>query len=133
MFNPVTKTLLEAARRGYLQGWPGLTQAAIRKQIDIEDATVKEHLKQMRQGISSTQEKYIEPECIQEPKNNKTNHVYATIADLHGVIYTNQMGQFPRVSSRGNRYIMVVYCYDANCIEGVPHQKPVRKRVPASI
>eukprot|EP00957_Ditylum_brightwellii_P188305 14335905-Ditylum_brightwellii.AAC.1 len=48
--------LLEAARQGYLQGWPGLTQAAIRNQIDIEDTTVKGHLKQVRQGICSTQE-----------------------------------------------------------------------------
>eukprot|EP00957_Ditylum_brightwellii_P061729 4684011-Ditylum_brightwellii.AAC.1 len=39
MLSLVKKTLLEAVRRGYLQGWPGLTQAAIRKQIDIEDAT----------------------------------------------------------------------------------------------
>eukprot|EP00957_Ditylum_brightwellii_P188304 14335854-Ditylum_brightwellii.AAC.1 len=53
-------------------------------------------------------------------KNNKTNHVYSTIADIGGMIYTNQTGQFPKVSSRGNWNIMVVYCYDTNCIEGVP-------------
>eukprot|EP00957_Ditylum_brightwellii_P197897 15075997-Ditylum_brightwellii.AAC.1 len=52
-------------------------------------------------------------------KNNKTNNIYATIADLGGVIYTDQMGQFPRVSSQRNQYIMVVHCYDTNHIEGV--------------
>eukprot|EP00957_Ditylum_brightwellii_P116053 8853455-Ditylum_brightwellii.AAC.2 len=92
MLSLVKKMLLEAARWGYLQGWSGLTQAAIRKQIDIEYAMVKGHLNQVRQGIHSTQEKHIEPECIQEPKNNKTNRVYATIADLSGVIYTDQTG-----------------------------------------
>eukprot|EP00957_Ditylum_brightwellii_P013786 1038882-Ditylum_brightwellii.AAC.1 len=94
--------LLEAARQGYLQGRPGLTQATIRKQIDTEDATEKGHLKQVRQGILFTQEKHTEPECIQKPQNNKTNHVYATIADLGEVIYTDQTGQFLRVSSRGH-------------------------------
>eukprot|EP00957_Ditylum_brightwellii_P039024 2949643-Ditylum_brightwellii.AAC.1 len=120
MLSPVKKTLLEAASWGYLKGWPGLTQAAIRKYIDIEDAMVKEHLNQVRQGICSSQEKHTKPECIQEPKNNKTNHVHATIADLGGVIYTDQMGQFPRVSSQENWYVMVVCCYDANYIECVP-------------
>eukprot|EP00957_Ditylum_brightwellii_P183087 13945119-Ditylum_brightwellii.AAC.1 len=71
MFSPVKKTMLEAARPGYLQGWSCLTQAAIRKQKDIEDATTKGHLKQVRQGICSTQEKHIEPECIREPKTTK--------------------------------------------------------------
>eukprot|EP00957_Ditylum_brightwellii_P061840 4693206-Ditylum_brightwellii.AAC.1 len=64
---------------------------------------VEGHLNQVRQGIRSTKEKHIEPECIQELKNNKTNHVYATIANLSGVIYTDQTGQFPRASSWGNR------------------------------
>eukprot|EP00957_Ditylum_brightwellii_P108507 8276288-Ditylum_brightwellii.AAC.1 len=38
MLSRVKKTLLEAVRWGYLQWWPGLTQATIWKQIDIEDA-----------------------------------------------------------------------------------------------
>eukprot|EP00957_Ditylum_brightwellii_P056063 4248806-Ditylum_brightwellii.AAC.1 len=71
MFSPVKKVLIEAARRKYLRGWPGFTQAAIRKHINIEEATVK------GQGVRSTQVE--DPECKQEP---------------------DWTGRFPRVSSR---------------------------------
>eukprot|EP00957_Ditylum_brightwellii_P010819 820252-Ditylum_brightwellii.AAC.1 len=97
MFSPVEKVLIEAARRKYLQGWPGFTQAAIGKHIDVEDTTVKGHLNQARQGVWSTQVE--EPKCFQEPDNQKTNFVFATLSDLCGTIHTNQTGQFPRVSS----------------------------------
>eukprot|EP00957_Ditylum_brightwellii_P143557 10936637-Ditylum_brightwellii.AAC.1 len=55
MFSPVKKVLIKAARRKNLRGWPGFTQAAIRKHIDVEEATVKGHLNQARQGVRSTQ------------------------------------------------------------------------------
>eukprot|EP00957_Ditylum_brightwellii_P036377 2754426-Ditylum_brightwellii.AAC.1 len=61
MFSPVKRVLIKAARRKYLQGWPGFTQAAICKHIDVEEATVKGHLNQARQGVQST--KVEEPEC----------------------------------------------------------------------
>eukprot|EP00957_Ditylum_brightwellii_P133299 10163944-Ditylum_brightwellii.AAC.1 len=50
MFSPIKKALTEAARRKYLRRWPGFTQAAICKCIAIEEATVKGHLNQARQG-----------------------------------------------------------------------------------
>eukprot|EP00957_Ditylum_brightwellii_P012738 962828-Ditylum_brightwellii.AAC.1 len=56
MLSPVKNTLIEAARCGYLPGWLGLTQAAIKKNLDVDEATVKGHLNQVRQGIQSTQE-----------------------------------------------------------------------------
>eukprot|EP00957_Ditylum_brightwellii_P188505 14350842-Ditylum_brightwellii.AAC.1 len=65
MFSPVKKVLIEAARCKYLQRWPGFTQAAIRKHINIEEATVKGHLNQARQGVRSTHVE--EPEYKQEP------------------------------------------------------------------
>eukprot|EP00957_Ditylum_brightwellii_P170941 13011372-Ditylum_brightwellii.AAC.1 len=99
MFSPVKKVLLEAAQRKYLQGWPGFTQAAICKHIDVEEVTVKVHLNQTRQGV--LRKKVEEPECIQEPDTQKTNFVFATIADLGGTIYTDQTGRFLRVSSQG--------------------------------
>eukprot|EP00957_Ditylum_brightwellii_P161354 12286281-Ditylum_brightwellii.AAC.1 len=96
MFSPVKKVLIEAARSKYLQGWPGFTQAAICKDINIEEATVKGYLNQARQGVRSTQVE--EPEYEQEP---------------------DQTGRFLRVSSRGYWYIMVAYIYDSSYIEAV--------------
>ncbi len=51
----------------------------------------------------------------QEPNNDKTNVVYATI-ETQGKIYTDQTGRFPVPSSKGNQYIMVMYDYDTNAI-----------------
>eukprot|EP00957_Ditylum_brightwellii_P179027 13636913-Ditylum_brightwellii.AAC.1 len=56
----------------------------------------------------------------QEPGNIKTNFVFAALEEVNGRIYSNQTGAFPKVSNRGNRYIMVFYVYDANHIQGIP-------------
>eukprot|EP00957_Ditylum_brightwellii_P067576 5129899-Ditylum_brightwellii.AAC.1 len=52
---------------------------------------------------------------IQEEDNMKTQLAFVTIID-EGKIYTDQTGKFPVVSSKCNRYIMIIYAYDANCI-----------------
>ena len=36
--------------------------------------------------------------------------------DLSGQIFTDETGRFPRVSSRGNMSVMVMYDYDSNAI-----------------
>eukprot|EP00957_Ditylum_brightwellii_P139093 10601766-Ditylum_brightwellii.AAC.1 len=41
-----------------------------------------------------------------EQHNEKTNYLFASIADLGGTMYTDQTGRFPRVSSQGMKYIM---------------------------
>jgi hypothetical protein len=43
----------------------------------------------------------------------KTQYVYAAPIDA-GQIYTDQTGRFPVVSSKGNKYIMILYHYDSN-------------------
>eukprot|EP00957_Ditylum_brightwellii_P160341 12205508-Ditylum_brightwellii.AAC.1 len=58
----------------------------------------------------------------------KSQLAFATIIDK-GKIYTDQTGQFPAVSSRGNRYITVIYAYDANCIL----VEPMKNRTECSI
>jgi hypothetical protein len=37
-----------------------------------------------------------------------------------GQIYTDQTGRFPVVSSKGNKYIMILYDYDSNAILAQP-------------
>jgi hypothetical protein len=44
-----------------------------------------------------------------------TQFVYAATIDA-GQIYTDQTGRFPVVSSKGNKYIMILYDYDSNAI-----------------
>jgi hypothetical protein len=48
-----------------------------------------------------------------------TQYVYAATIDA-GQIYTDQTGRFPVVSSKGNKYIMILYDYDSNAILAQP-------------
>jgi hypothetical protein len=48
-----------------------------------------------------------------------TQFVYAATIDA-GQIYTDQTGRFPVVSSKCNKYIMILYDYDSNAILAQP-------------
>ena len=43
--------------------------------------------------------------------------------------YVNLTGRFPKQSSRGNKYILVSYYYDSNCILGVPIKNRKRSTI----
>jgi hypothetical protein len=74
-------------------------------------------LNQQRQNARTT--KIKEPKAIvTEPDLDhgiKTQFVYAATIDA-GQIYTDQTGRFLVVSSKGNKYIMMLYDYDSNAI-----------------
>ena len=56
----------------------------------------------------------------QEPHNAKTMMVFMTVVLANGWIASDQTGQFPRVSNRGNKYIAVFYVYGQDFIKGIP-------------
>jgi hypothetical protein len=58
----------------------------------------------------------------------KTQFVYAATIDA-GQIYTDQTGRFPVVSSKGNKYIMILYDYDSNAILA----QPIKDRTPPEL
>jgi hypothetical protein len=49
----------------------------------------------------------------------KTQYVYAATIDA-GQIYTDKTGRLPVVSSKGNKYIIILYDYDSNAILAQP-------------
>lgn len=126
LFSPVKSTLIKAVKKGYLRGWPGLKAQAIQVHIRNEEATVKGHMNQTRQGIRSTKNNNQQREddsmetSLQEPENERTNVVFCAVEELEGRISTDQTGFFPRTSARGMKYVMIFYVYDANYIKGVP-------------
>ena len=75
------------------------------------------HLRMRRQGLQSNKEK---PPCIELEYNITTNVVYCTTMKPSTTkewnIYSDLCGCFPTTSSRGNKYIYVMYVYDYNCI-----------------
>ncbi|KAL7475143.1 LOW QUALITY PROTEIN: hypothetical protein ACHAW6_001069 [Cyclotella cf. meneghiniana] len=71
------------------------------------------HLDQRHQGIRSTKlsAATTAPDPMEEPQqlplNDKTNMVFMSTVDIQGQLFTNQSGQFPITSNRGNNYIVI--------------------------
>jgi hypothetical protein len=123
-FSPVKSIWITAIKKGNFTSWPGLTEQAVEKHLSKSTSTTKGHLNQQRQNARTTKVK--DPKVIvTEPDLDhgiKTQFVYAATIDA-GQIYTDQTGRFPVVSSKGNKYIMIVYDYDSNAHLGTTHQR----------
>jgi hypothetical protein len=116
-FSPVKSTWITAIKNGSFTSWPGLTEHAVEKHLSKYTSTTKGHLNQQRQNPRTTKIKDTKV-IITEPDLDhgiKTQFVYAATIDA-GQIYTDQTGRFPVVSSKGNKYIMILYDYDSNAI-----------------
>jgi hypothetical protein len=115
--SPVKSTWITAIKNGNFTSWPGLTEHAVEKHLSKSTSTTKGHLNQQRKNTRTTKVKDTKV-IVTEPELNhgiKTQFVYA--ATIYTVqIYTDQMGRFPVVSSKGNKYIMILYDYDSNAI-----------------
>jgi hypothetical protein len=120
-FSPVKSTWITAIKNGNFSSWPGLTEHAVEKHLSKSTSTTKGHLNQQRQNARTTR---IKDAQVLVPEHDidhgiKTQFVYAATIDA-GQIYTYQTGRFPVVSSKGNKYIMIVYDYDSNAILAQP-------------
>ena len=56
------------------------------------------------------------------PNRKKIKHVYVKVTEACEHIYSDQTGQFPVQSSRGYKYILILYDVDSNAIIS-HHQK----------
>ena len=106
-------TLHKAIRKGYLKSWPGLTTTNVTQHIQFKDATMKGHLDHVRKNLRSTTT--TNTECKEIEAEHKTHFAFAAVKEI-GKIYTDQTGAFPVLSSRGHRYIFILYHYDTNAI-----------------
>jgi hypothetical protein len=103
----------------------GLNEHSVETYLSKSTSTAKGHLNQQRQNARTTKIKgaqLLESETDQDHEI-KTQFVYATTIDA-GQIYTDQTGRFLVVSSKGNKYIMILYDYDSNAILA----KPIKDR-----
>jgi hypothetical protein len=92
----------------------------VEKHLSKSTATTKGHLNQQRQNARATQIKTTIADTESGIDHGiTTQFVYAATIDA-GQIYTDQTGRFPVVSSKGNKYIMILYHYDSNAILAQP-------------
>ncbi len=130
---PTKPTWLKAVKNGQFTSWPGLTAPAVAKYFPESEETIKGHARKMRSGLRSTKTK---PTCDvtinkeQEDEDidaltHKHWDIFTRVYDveeeeeLHS-IYSDQTGRFPRKSSKGNQYIMVLVHIDSSAILVAP-------------
>jgi hypothetical protein len=94
-----------------------LNEHSVEKYLSKSTSTTKVHLNQQTQNAGKTKIKDAQLLDSETGLDHgiKTQFVYAATIDA-GQIYTDQTGRFPVVSSRGNKYIMILYDYDSNAI-----------------
>jgi hypothetical protein len=129
-FSPPISTWTQAIEKNFFATWPGLTADAVRKYLPKSLATAKGHLKASPKNLRSTTKvkpvplpltstAMTTPNSSTEP-TVRTHLVYAKVVEITGQIYSDQTGRFPVTSSKGNKYIMVVYDYDSTAILAEP-------------
>ena len=108
--------------------WPGLTADAVNRHYPNSNKTPKGHGQKAPSGLRSTKvttlalddsaEAFGVEDSSQPTKKEKM--VFLWIMDMEDKatlkIYTDQPGQFPKKSSHGNQYIMVLAEVDSNAI-----------------
>ena len=88
---PVVSTWCKAIDAGYFRGWPSLTSKRVRKFIKVSSETEMGHMDQCRVGVRSTKTDdadSMEP-VPQTPSNDKTHHVYMTLENVQGKLYSD--------------------------------------------
>eukprot|EP00957_Ditylum_brightwellii_P049694 3768675-Ditylum_brightwellii.AAC.1 len=113
---------------------PGLTTAAVAKHLKLTEATVKGHIQQTQKNLKSTKKApqiLVEEEVSQEENNEETHLVFAIIHEYDelGRVYTDLTGHFPVPPSKGNKFVLVLYSYDANAIMA----EPIKNRTDAKL
>ena len=118
--HPTKETWLKAIAKGNYNLWPLIDTKNARTHFPESKETQYEHMRGQLQGVQSTwREQPVHNEC-DEGKFEKIQdifiHVYKLDKDdrLTNVIYSDQTGDFPYISSQENRSIMVIHHVNSN-------------------
>ena len=130
---PVVTTLIKAVDNNWLTSFPGLSTTGIRKHLPKSIQTTMGHLHKVRKNMRPTDKvtadeimEDVEEEEAEGPapekvinRRHNVNINAVKFADLKGISSSDQTGAFPHMSSRGNRYVIVMEDSDAGPILAV--------------
>lgn len=122
---PTKTTWLAAIKNGIFVTWQSLMTKNVNKYHPETNETDKGHMKLQCTNVRST--KALKEQALPQETNSaplpKKSDVYLFIFNAHDTMYTDQTGAFPVTSSRGNKYIMVLYEVDGNHIDAEPMKR----------
>ena len=110
-FSPVPSTWIEAIDKGFFNTWPGLTAQLVKKHLLKSPATVKGHMRSIRQNLRSTKPRSssnLPPTTsvmtTSVPADVRANNIVSfKLVEITGKICTDQTGKFLVTSSKGNK------------------------------
>ncbi len=111
---PVKSTWMKAVAAGNYIGWPMLTVRNVNKYCPETNQNSMGHLNQTRKHVRST--KPLEMYNNTTLQGKKMRDIYISVYNTRETMFTDQTGQFPTRSQRGNKYIMVMVEIDSNVI-----------------
>eukprot|EP00804_Cyclotella_cryptica_P001037 CCRYP_008358-RA/>CCRYP_008358-RA protein AED:0.67 eAED:0.67 QI:0/0/0/0.5/1/1/2/0/762 len=112
---PTKSTWLAAIRNGNYSTWPLINIKNVTKHFPESEETQQGHMRGQRQGVRSTR-----PISPSSPRLSTPapliDHTEDILVNVHDNLYSDQTGKFPHISSRGNKYQMILYHFNSNSI-----------------
>jgi hypothetical protein len=129
--HPPEDTWVKAVGHGNYNSWPLINIKNVRKYFPELEETQLGHMQGQWQGVQLTcpkQSVNISPDPSINKKNNIFVHVYKLNQEdcLMATIYADQTGDFPYISSQGNRSIMLLHHSNSNSFWVEPLKKSDR-------
>ena len=95
-----------------------LTEHNVARYYPETNETPKGHLNQSRKNVRSTNTKFTPLEVPKTAtlQGHKASDLYTSVYKVSNTVFSDQTGQFPTRSQRGNKYIMVMVEIDRNVI-----------------
>ncbi len=111
---PTKASWLKAICKGNYLSWPLINVKNVAKYFPESEEIQKGHMHSQRQGVRSM--KVAEP-TKDVPTNiphQKKNDILITEHEVKSLMYADQTGLFPAVSSLGNKYVMIMILHHVN-------------------
>jgi hypothetical protein len=129
--HPTEDTWLKAIRKGNYNSWPLSDKKKVQKYFPESEETQFGHMRGQHQGVRLTCTTHSTvantPKKLLEKKNDIFIHIYKLNENnrLTGTLCADQTGDFPHISSHGNRLIMLLHHVDSNSmwVEPLKNQK----------
>ena len=120
-FSPAIKTFQKAINNGQFITWPSIEKLNFEKLIQDQTNIHMGHLDQERKNLQSTKlDTEVKNDFFPSPNipNLKQYSVYSKLLSFSPkeLSYGDLTGSFPFTSSRGHKYLYVMYDHDSNAI-----------------
>ena len=123
---PTKASWLKAIRKGIYLCWPLINIKNVAKYFPESEETQKGNMRGQHQGVRSTRVAEPTEDVPTNIPHQKKSDILITEHKVESLMlmYVDQTGLFPAVSSLGNKYVMILHHVDSNssCSEAMRNQ-----------